>query len=81
MKNRIAPRDHSLPKHGKLMDEINEFSIAVKLHHICNPNSDDPEKLEKAKASVAKPTWENVSELLNKIFRELREDKYNPIKY
>lgn len=81
MKNRIAQRDHSLPKHGKLMDEINDFSIAVKLHHICKPNSDDPEKLEKAKASASRPTWEDVSELLNRIFKQLQEDRYNPVKY
>lgn len=78
---RIAPTEFTLPKYDKLMKEINDFSIAVKLHHTIDASKEDAEKLAKAKESVLQPTWQNVTELLNKIYRELEQDRYNPIKY
>ena len=81
MKNRISPRDLSLPKHPELMKELNDLSIAIKLHYTINPLLENTEKLKMIREGVPKPTWREVTKLLEKVYKKLDEERYNPIKY
>lgn len=81
MKQRIAKREFSLPKHGELMHEINDFSIAVKIHHTINPDLEDTENVKRIRENISKPSWTDVTDFLNKIYLELQDDRYNPRKY
>lgn len=82
MEKRIAHRPLTLPKHPQLLDEINEMSIAIKLHHHYPPErTEKPEQWAKAQANCPCPTWENVTELLMRCYRAIDEQRESPIKY
>lgn len=81
MEQRIEKRDITFPRHAELMSEVNNLSIAVKLHYGVVSSKEDPSKLARAKESVAKPTWKGVADLLDKIHSELNDDRYSPVKY
>lgn len=80
--NRKLHEPLTFGKHDKLTHEINEMSIAIKLHHMHPPErTEKPEQWAKAQSSVSCPTWENVLELLEKARREMDTCRYNPVKY
>lgn len=81
VRRRIAPRDLSFPNHSKLMEELNDFSIAVKAHYIMKNSEENSEQLSKIRAMYMQPTWENVCELLNRAIGELQECRHQTIKY
>lgn len=79
--NRYLHGPFTMGKHEGLQKQINEMMMAIKLHH-CNPEKQEkPEQWAKAQASVSSPTWENVIELLDKSYKALDEQRYNPVKY
>ena len=61
----------TLPKHPELLHEINEMSIAIKLHHLY------PQEIVK----VNSPEWEHIVELLRKCYDAINEQRYDPRKY
>jgi hypothetical protein len=72
----------TMGKHDALQNEINEMMIAIKLHHIeCAERHEKRELWDKAKSTVACPTWQNIIDLLNRSYREMNTCRYNPIKY
>ena len=72
----------TLPKHPQLLHEINEMSIAIKLHFLFIPSSlEESENLDKSKSWHEKPTWENMVDLLNKCYHAINEQRESPIKY
>ena len=72
----------TIGKHDRLTTELNEMSIAIKLHHIdCAEKREKPEEWAKAQASCPTPTWERVLELIDKARREMDSCRVSPIKY
>jgi len=74
----------TMPKHPKLLEEINETSIAIKLWHTIIPDTlEEQENIEKAKqvSGRSKPTWEQMTDLLNKCYKAINEQRENPVKY
>lgn len=57
----------SLRKYEALQSEINDLSIAIKVHYYPFEGKPDFEAIEKAKVKVIKPTFDNVASLLNKV--------------
>jgi hypothetical protein len=75
--NRIAQKDFTLPRHDKLINEINDMEIAIKVHYVIK---DTDENTIRVKNSAPCPNWESVADFLQKVRQELSKDRYNPIK-
>lgn len=75
-------RPLTLPKHPKLLHEINEMSIAIKLWHI-EKSKDfiDDYKIGKARAGHPEPTWQQIIELLREAYKAIDEQREDPRKY
>lgn len=80
-KSRIEKRDITFPRHAGLMSEINNFSIAIKLYYGVGETNEGAERTAKIRQSIPKPTWRDVSDFLDKIQKELNEDRYSPAKH
>jgi hypothetical protein len=69
----------TLPKHPKLLEELNEMSMAIKLHHIDYPEKHEkPESWAKAAANKPVPTWERVEELILRAYHAINEQRLDP---
>ena len=72
----------TLPKHPKLLKELNDMSIAIKLHHIeCDEKKQKPEEWTKAASTKPVPTWEQVIELLGDAYNAINEQREDPRRY
>jgi hypothetical protein len=80
--NRKIQEPLTLPKHPQLLEELNNMSIAIKLHHIdCAEKHEKAEAWAKAAATKPVPTWEEVQELLIRAYHAINEQRYDPRKY
>jgi len=75
------PEKFMMRKHPELQKEINEMMLAIIVHHIALAKDADKGAIDRAIAITYKPTWEQVVELLDRAYKALDEQKYNPIKY
>lgn len=67
-------------KHQKLIDQLNNFMIASKIHF--GYLEDRPEEIvEKLKVNYPKPTIEEIDELTMTLYNILREDSEPMRKY
>lgn len=83
-KKRITLTPLTLPRHSDLMNEVNGMSMAIKLHHTIKCDDTDLvklEMLERSRETCKEPTWEDITELLNKVYSVLEQERYNPVKY
>lgn len=72
----------TLPAHPKLLAEVNEMIIAIKLHHIHpEERTTNAEGWNKAKSNYKEPTWEEVADLLRKAHGAINEQRQDPRKY
>jgi len=78
--NRKVQEPFTLPVYGDLQHQINEMIIAIKLHYTMK-DLVEPAVLAKAMSNRCKPTWEQAVVLLQRIYQELNEKRYNPVKY
>lgn len=69
-------------KHADLQNEVNELIIAIKAHHIL-PEGDmkNNKQWVKLQSMHRAPKWEDIIEVLNRCYRALDEQKFNPVKY
>lgn len=77
------PEKLMLRKHPELQKEINDVIVAIRVHQIHTPESwgDTETLLTIVKERTPKPTWEQVVELLDRAYKALDEQRYDPIKY
>jgi hypothetical protein len=72
----------TLPKHPKLLEELNDMSIAIKLHHIdCEEKKQKPEAWAKAAETKPVPTWGEVQQLIMRAYQAINEQRSDPRKY
>lgn len=75
-------RPLTLPAHPKLLDEVNEMIIAIKLHHTHpEERTTNAEVWNKAKENYKEPTWDEVIEVLRKSHTAINEQRQDPRKY
>jgi hypothetical protein len=79
--NRHIQEPFTMAKHPELLHQINELSIAIKLHYYNLSENDNEDIIRKAQASTYKPTWMNVIEVLDKCYKVINDKRENPIKY
>ena len=70
----------TLPKHPELLHEINEMSIAIKLHHL-SAQENPQNKIIAAKVRVNSPEWGDIVELLRKCYKAVDEQRETLKKY
>lgn len=69
-------------KHADLQNEVNELIIAIKAHHTFpDERMQKPEQWEKLQSMHPVPKWEDIIDILNRCYRALDEQKFNPVKY
>lgn len=79
MGKHIAPLEINV--HDKLMNEVNDASIAIKLWHdpqIERLDVDQQNKIIKARSNRKEPQWEDMIELLDKVHKELSKCRTQP---
>lgn len=74
-------RPLTLPVHPKLLLEINQMSMAIKVWHLMDWQTESRETMDKLTAHNPNPTWKEVEELLMKCYHAINEQRDNPIKY
>lgn len=70
----------TLPKHPKLLHEINEMSICIKAWHF-DLVSATPESVDKLRHNHRNPTWHEVESLLRRCYNAINEQREDPRKY
>lgn len=71
----------TLPKHGKLLEEINQTIIDIKFHDDEKPIIPEKEELEEQRKKHTKHSWQDVCELLRKCYTAINEQRQDPRKY
>jgi riboflavin synthase len=74
-------RPFTLPKHGKLLDEINQTIIDIKIHNDEKPMMIDPDALKKLRMEHHTHSLEQICELLRKCYQAINEQRVDPRKY
>lgn len=64
----------TLPKHGELLNEINQTIIDIKIHN-------DDSVPNKLRIIHTKHSWEDITNLLRKCYNAINEQRESPIKY
>ena len=68
----------TMGKHPKLLEDINETIIGIKLHWVLR---EDDAKVDAAKANHHCPTFPEVIELLQRAYQAINEQREDPRKY
>lgn len=68
----------TLPKHNKLLEEINQTIIDIKFHDDEKPMMLEKDKLEDMRKQHKKHTYQDICELLRKCYSAINEQRDNP---
>ena len=71
----------TLPKHNKLLEDINQTIVDIKFHDEEKPMMLEKEKLEDMRKIHKKHSWQDVCELLHKCYYAINEQREDPRKY
>lgn len=71
----------TLPKHPKLLEEINQNIIAIKVWHVIDFSKENPEAEDKLKAHNPAPEWKDIANLLRRAYDAINEQREDPRKY
>lgn len=71
----------TLPKHGKLLEEINDMTIAIKTYHSIDWSKEKPGAEEVCKAMHKEPTYDEIIDLLRRAYSAINEQRQDPRKY
>jgi hypothetical protein len=71
----------TLPKHNKLLEEINQTIVDIKFHDDEKPMMIEKETLEACRKKHKKHSWKDVCELLRKCYNAINEQREDPRKY
>lgn len=70
----------TLPKYPKLLEEINNMSMRIKIWKI-NRQELTEEQFEKLKSHLSDTDWKEVQDLLMRAYRAINEQREDPRKY
>src|SRR4030095_967483 len=68
----------TLPKHPKLLEEINQTIIDIKIQDEDMPLTDDTKALADLRSKHKKHSWQDVVELLRRAYNAINEQRENP---
>jgi len=71
----------TLPKHNKLLEEINQTIVDIKFHDDEKPMMLEKETLEDLRKKHNKHSWQDVCELLGRCYNAINEQRLDPRKY
>lgn len=74
-------RPFTLPKHGQLLDEINQAIIDIKVHNDEKPMMVEMAVLTQLRLTHRKRSLEEICELLRKCYQTISEQREDPRKY
>lgn len=78
------PRLHepfTLPKHPKLLHDINEMSIAIKAYHKIDWSKEAAGAEEKLKERYSEPTYDDILDMLDRAYKAINEQREDPRRY
>lgn len=79
--NRRLHEPLTLPKHGKLLEEINQTIIDVKIQDEEKPIVLEKEKLDDLRSKHKKHSLQDLCELLKKCYNAINEQREDPRRY
>lgn len=71
----------TLPKHSKLLEEINQTIVDIKFHDDEKPMMLEKETLEDLRKKHTKHSWQDVCELLRRCYSAINQQREDPRKY
>jgi hypothetical protein len=71
----------TLPKHGDLLKDINDMSIAIKGYHKIDWSKEKPGAEEAIKKIHPEPTYDDIIDLLRRAYNAINEQREDPRKY
>jgi hypothetical protein len=71
----------TLPKHSKLLEEINQTIVDLKFHDDEKPMMLENKVLEDLRKKHKKHSWQDVCELLGRCYAAINQQRENPRKY
>lgn len=71
----------TLPKHLKLLEEINQTIVDIKFHDDEKPMMLPKEKLEDMRKRHTKHSLQDICELLRKCYNAINEQREDPRRY
>ena len=70
-----------LPVHPKLLDEINDMSIRIKVWHLIKASHSNTVSLDELQLRHTKPTYEEIENLLMRCYQVINQQREDPRKY
>ena len=71
----------TLPKHGSLLEEINQTIIDIKFHDDEKPMMLEKEKLDDMRKRHKKHSYQEICQLLHKCYTAINEQRHHPRRY
>jgi len=71
----------TLPKHIKLLEEINQTVVDIKFHDDEKPMMLEKETLAAMRKQHKKHSWQDICQLLHKCYDAINEQREDPRKY
>lgn len=71
----------TLPKHPKLLHEINQMSIRIKAWYLIDWSKHNEDERFQLQSHNPMPTWEEIEKLLMEAYQAINEQREDPRKY